>query len=90
VRRRLLWVVMIGIVLVMALIIARYDRGTIAGLDVQDFGSLAYQLALVIFVGGAVLVLFRERLSHALEAALFWAVAGLILVFMYTYRAELR
>jgi aspartyl protease family protein len=90
VRRRLLWVVMIGIALAMALIIARYDRGTIAGLDVQDFGSLAYQLALVIFVGGAVLVLFRERLSHALEAALFWAVAGLVLVFMYTYRAELR
>ena len=36
------------------------------------------------------LVLFREKLSQALEAALFWVVVGLVLAFGYTYRAELR
>ena len=39
---------------------------------------------------GLVLVLFRERLSAALEATLFWAVVGLLLVVAYTYRIELR
>jgi len=37
-----------------------------------------------------VLTLFRERLSQALEAMLFWAVVGLLLVVGYTYRYELR
>ncbi len=89
-RRRLLWILIIGIALAIALVVARHDQDTIAGLAIDDFGSLAYHLALVAFIGGAVLVLFRERLSHALEAALFWVVAGLVLVFIYTYRAELR
>ena len=44
----------------------------------------------MVFVGGAVLVLFRERLSKALEAVLFWVVIGLLLVVGYTYRFELR
>ena len=59
-------------------------------MSADDLGSLAYKLALVMFVGGAVLVLFRERLSEALEAALFWVVVGFVLVFGYTYRGELR
>jgi aspartyl protease family protein len=90
VRRRLLWILIIGIALAIALIVARHDRDSIGGLSINDFGSLAYHLALVVFIGGAVLVLFREKLSHALEAALFWVVAGFVLVFMYTYRTELR
>ena len=65
-------------------------RTPIAGFETDDFGSLAYNMALVVFIGGAVLVLFRERLSEALEAALFWVVVGFVLVFGYTYRGELR
>jgi aspartyl protease family protein len=44
----------------------------------------------VTFVGGLLLVVFRERLSKALEAALFWTVIGLLLVVGYSYRFELR
>jgi len=44
----------------------------------------------VVCAGGLVLVMFRERLSQALEAMLFWAVVGLLLVVGYTYRFELR
>jgi aspartyl protease family protein len=44
----------------------------------------------VVLVGSGVLVMFRERLSQALEAALFWAVIGFILAFGYTYRMELK
>jgi aspartyl protease family protein len=90
VRRRLLWAVLIAITLMIILLIARHDQDTGIGLSNNDLGALAYHLALVVFIGGGVLVLFRERLSHALEAALFWIVTGFVLVFAYTYRMELR
>jgi len=90
VRRRLLWVMLIGTALALAVLITRHDRDPISGLSTDDWGALAYHLALVVFVGGSVLVLFRERLSQALEAALFWIVIGFVLVFAYTYRAELH
>jgi aspartyl protease family protein len=75
---------------VLAVLIARHDKGTIAGLSNDDFASLAYNLALIVFLGGAALVMFREKLSTALEAALLWIVIGLVLAFGYTYRFELR
>jgi aspartyl protease family protein len=89
-RRRLLWVLLIGLALALAVMLATGDQDKLAGLAGRDFGALAYHLALVVFVGGAVLVLFRERLSQAIEAALFWVLVGFVLVFAYTYRAELR
>ena len=89
-RRRLLWVVLIGIALTMGVLVASHDQDTIAGLKTDDFGSLVYYVGLIVLVGGSVVVMFREQLSQALEAALFWTVIGLILVFGYTYRAELR
>ena len=89
-RRRLLYALLIGILLALAVMVARHDRDTINGLSAGDLGMLAYHLALIVFIGGAVLVLFRERFSQAFEAALFWVVAGFVLVFAYTYRGELR
>ena len=90
VRRRLLWVLLLGIGLTLALVIARHGDDRLGALSTEDWGALAYHVALVVFVGGAVLVLFRERVSAALEAALFWIVVGFVLVFVYTYRGELR
>jgi aspartyl protease family protein len=90
VRRRLLWIFLIGIALALVVLIARHDQDPIARLSSDDLGALAYHLALVMFIGGAVLVMFRERLSVALEATLFWVVIGFVLVFVYTYRADLR
>jgi aspartyl protease family protein len=88
--RRLLWVLLIGAALAMAVLIARHDQDPIGRLSTDDLGSLAYHLALVVFIGGSVLVLFRERVSAAIEAALFWVVVGFVLVFVYTYRGDLR
>ena len=90
VRRRLLWILLIGSALALVLLIARQDQGTIAGLDTRDLGALAYYLALIVFIGGTLLVLFRKRIAQAIEAALFWIVVGVVLVFCYTYRVELR
>jgi aspartyl protease family protein len=90
VSRRQTWVFVLGVALSLAALIASSDQDAIATLLKHDIGSLALKLALVIFAGGLVLTLFRERLSQALEALLFWAVIGLLLVVGYSYRFELR
>ncbi|MGZ5850724.1 MAG: TIGR02281 family clan AA aspartic protease, partial [Methyloceanibacter sp.] len=88
--RRLLWVLLIGVALALVVMVARHDQEPFGRLATGDLGTLAYHLALVVFIGGAVLMMFRERPSAALEAALFWVVVGFVLVFAYTYRSELR
>jgi len=90
VSRRLTWSFVLGVALSLAALIASSDQDAIANLLRHDVGSLALKLALLVFVGGLVLVLFREKLSKALEAMLFWAVVGLLLVVGYSYRLELR
>jgi aspartyl protease family protein len=90
VSRRLTWVFVLGVALSLAALIASSDQDAIAHLLRHDMGSLMLKIALVVFAGGLVLVLFREKLSKALEATLFWAVIGLLLVVGYTYRFELR
>ena len=72
------------------LIATSSDHDAIANLLRHDMGALVLKIALVVCAGGLVLTLFRERLSQALEAMLFWAVVGLLLVVGYTYRFELR
>ncbi len=82
---------MLGIALSLAVVIATSgDHDAIAKLLRHDMGGLVLKVALVVFAGGLVMVIFRERLSKALEAMLFWAVVGLLLVVGYTYRFELR
>ena len=89
VSRRLTWSMVFGVALSLAVLIASGDSDPIANLLHHNIGSLALKLALVIFAGGLVLTLFRERLSKALEAMAFWAVIGFLLVVGYTYRFEL-
>ena len=90
VSRRLTWSFVLGVALSLAALIASSDQDAIANLLRHDVGSLALKIVLLVFVGGLVLVMFRERLSAALEAILFWAVIGLLLVVGYSYRLELR
>lgn len=88
--RRLTWALLIGVALSLAALIASNDQDAIANLLRHDIGSLVLKVALVVFAGGLVLVLFREKFTKALEATVFWAVVGLLLVVGYTYRFELR
>jgi aspartyl protease family protein len=90
VSRRLTWCLLLGAALSLAALVAQTDHDAIENLLRHDVGSLIIKIALVVFVGGLVLALFREKLSKALEATLFWAVIGLMLVVAYTYRFELR
>ena len=89
--KRLLWTMLLGVGLSLAVLIASSHRATVADLLRYDFASLLVKIALLVFIGGLVLtLLFREPLSRALEAALFWVVVALLLVVGYTYRFDLR
>jgi aspartyl protease family protein len=88
--RRLTWSLVLGVALSLAVLIVTSDeRDAIANLLRHDMGGMVLKVALVVFAGGLVLVLFREHLSKVLEALMFWAVIGLLLVVGYTYRFEL-
>jgi len=45
---------------------------------------------LAVFVGGLLLIIFRERLTKAFEALLFWGIIVLLLAVGYSYRLGLR
>jgi aspartyl protease family protein len=89
VRQRLLWILLIGLLIAILVLIARHAQGTVGPLSVDDFGSLAFKIALLVFLGAALLTLFRERFTQAITAALLWVVVGLLLVIGYSYRFEL-
>src|SRR5438477_588134 len=76
--------------LCLLLLLMRHEEGTVAGLSSDDFASLVMKIGFLVFVGGGVLALFRERFSEALVAALFWVVVALVLAVGYTYRTDLR
>ena len=88
--RRLLWVLLLLIGIGLLVLVLRHDQGTIGGMETGDFGSLIYKIALLVFIGGAVLALFRDRIADAFRAAMLWVVIGLVLALGYTYRFDLR
>jgi aspartyl protease family protein len=90
VTRRLTWIFVLGVALSLAALIATHDQDAIATLLRHDIGSIAIKSVLVVCAGALVLVVFRDKLSKALEAMLFWVVVGLLLVVGYSYRFELR
>src|SRR2546423_4088104 len=89
-RGRALWFLLLVLGIGLLALVLRHDHGTIAGFETGDFASLVYKIALLIFIGGAVLALFRERVAEAFQAAAFWVVVGLLLAVGYTYRHDLR
>src|SRR4029079_491961 len=89
-RSRLLWFLLLFTGIGLLVVMLRHDQGTIGGLETGDVASLVYKIAVLIFIGGAVLALFRDRIAEAFQAALFWVVIGLLLAVGYTYRHDLR
>ncbi len=65
------------------------DGGTIAGLPREDFPRLAGPLALLIFLMSGAVRLKSGQASQALKALGIWVAIGVVLVGVYTYRAEL-
>jgi aspartyl protease family protein len=90
VRQRLLWLLLVGLLIAGLVVVARHGEVALGPLSTQDFSSFIYKIALLVFVGGAAVTLFRGRVAHALAAMLLWVVLGLLLVIGYSYRFELR
>ena len=90
VRQRLLWLLLLGLVVAILVLIARHGAGTVGPLTTDEFGSLAYKLAILVFLGVALFAIFRDRLTEAIMGALLWAVIGVALVIGYSYRYEVH
>ncbi len=88
--RRLTWVFVIGAALSLAALIATNDQDAITELLRHDISTLTLKIALAVFVGGLILVNFRDKFWKAFEALAFWGIVGLLLVVGYSYRFELR
>ena len=89
-RNRLMWLLLVVLGGALLLLVWRHEDGTVAGLDNDDFASLVVRASLVVFIGASVVMLFRERLFEAFQAAMFWVVVAMLLAVGYTYRFDLR
>ena len=89
-QRKILWLLLAGLGLSVLILYARHDAGSVLGLSTDDFASLVAKIAFLVFLGGSVLIVFRESFAQALQAVLFWVVVALLLVVGYTYRFELK
>ncbi|MFN3349743.1 TIGR02281 family clan AA aspartic protease [Pseudorhodoplanes sp.] len=89
-RSPILWLLLIGLALAAAVLIARHDAGTVGPMSTDDFASFAYKIALLVFLGSSALVVFRESIGKALQIVLVWIVIGLAIALGYTYRFEMR
>jgi len=88
--RRLTVTLVLGMALSLVALALSREQDAIAHLLRPDMSALALKGALVVCAGGLLLVMFREKLSQALEFALFWTVIVLWLVVGYSYRVELK
>jgi aspartyl protease family protein len=90
VSRRLTWSLVLGVAMSLTALIASSDQDAITNLLRHDVSALTLKAALIVCASGLLLVIFKDRLSSVIEAALFWVVVGLLLVVGYSYRLELR
>jgi aspartyl protease family protein len=88
--RALLWFLLLGLSVAVVALVTGKGEGTIGDMTTGDFASVLVNLGWLVLIGGAVIALFRERLTKAIEAAVLWVVIGLVLMLGYTYRFQLR
>ncbi len=70
-------------------LIVTHDAGTVAGFSNEAFARLVAGLALVVFLGSALLGAYRGRIGTAARDIAAWLLLMLLLVGVYAYRAEL-
>jgi aspartyl protease family protein len=70
-------------------LIVSHDAGSVAGFSNEAFARLVAGLALVIFLGSALLGAYRGRIGNAARDIAAWLLLMLLLVGVYAYRAEL-
>ncbi|GGF56999.1 aspartic protease [Azorhizobium oxalatiphilum] len=86
---RFLWMLLIGLLAGAIILAVHHEQGVVAGIDLNQFGSLVYMVPVLIVVGAAAWSMVRGRLGEALVAALFWLLLAAVLAIGYTYRGPL-
>lgn len=89
-RRTFIWLLLLILAFTLVVAAARNHQTLADSLSRADLASLTVKIGALVLIGGAVMTVFRDRFSQAIEFALIWAVVGLILVLGYTYRHDLR
>ncbi len=89
-RRTFLWLLLLGLALTLLVAASRDHASALRHFSSEDLASLTVKIGALVLIGGAVMAVFRDRFSQAIEFSLIWVVVGLILVLGYTYRFELR
>jgi len=79
---------LIFLAVVVLVLMLRHDAGTVLGMRTEDFSRLALLLAILAFVGVGVIV-GSMRAGEVLQAILFWTMAIVVLVGLYSFRDEL-
>jgi aspartyl protease family protein len=69
-----------------AMLLVSNESGTIANLDADTFGYVALGVALLVFIGGGVLLRYRGHAGAMFRDAVTWIALGLALVTLYSYR----
>lgn len=82
------WIALALLLLAALAIVLRGDAGTIHGWSVIDLAGGALVLALVIVTAAPLLRRYEGRIGLAFRDFSIWGVAGLALVTLYAYRAE--
>jgi aspartyl protease family protein len=83
------WLALLLLVVAGFVLVLWHDAGSIAGLDPAAFAGLMSSAALLVFYGGSLLSARSGRLTQALRDLATWALIGLVLVGVYSYRGEL-
>ena len=87
---RVMWFMFILLAGALLLLVWRHEDGTVAGFDSDDFASLAIRAMLAVVIGASVVMMFRDKIFAALQAAMIWIVVALLLAVGYAYRHDLR
>jgi aspartyl protease family protein len=90
VRQRLSLLLLVVVAIGILALITGHSGAQGVVLPDRNFSSLAYKVALAVFISGTILTLARDRLAHAITAALLWAAVAVLLVVGYSYRFELH
>jgi len=72
-----------------AMLLVSNDSGTIANLDTNTFGYLAFATALLVFLSGSVISRYGGQAGTMVRDLVTWAALGLALVALYSYRDDL-
>ncbi len=80
----------IAIVVLAAFVLVLMDNpGARFGLTNADFAALASRIALLVLIGGGVILAYRNRGREAVRHAAMWLAFALVLLVLYSYRHDL-